>query len=101
MKIEPASRLSEEPLFAALDAGEQAALTLGLHLNADLILMNERKGIRAARQKGLHTLGTIGLLNLAAEQKLLDLSDAFMRLRRTKFYCPEDLMEKLLLRHKS
>lgn len=88
-----------DPLIMALDEGEKAALMLGLQLNADLILIDERKGVAAARQKGLQTTGTIGVLALGAEHQLLDLSDTFTRLRRTNFYCPEELMSKLLLRH--
>lgn len=99
LRIEPATMSADDPLFTALDEGEKAALMLGLHLNADLILIDERKGVAAARQKGLQTTGTIGVLALAAEQRLIDLADAFARLRRTNFYCPEDLMQKLLAKH--
>ncbi len=100
LKIEPVNLVAVDPVIVRLDDGEKAALMLGLHLNADLLLMDERKGIAAARQKGLQALGTVGVLNLAAEQKLVDLSDAFVRLRRTNFHCPEELMEKLLMHHK-
>lgn len=99
LRIEPVTMSVDDPVIMALDEGEKAALMLGLHLNADLLLIDERKGVTVARQKGLQTTGTIGVLALAADNGLLDLYDAFTRLRRTNFYCPEELMAKLLLRH--
>ncbi|MBC7927817.1 MAG: DUF3368 domain-containing protein [Bryobacteraceae bacterium] len=100
LRIEPIMMFAEDPSFAGLDNGEKAALMLGLHLNADLILMDERKGVAAALQKGLQTTGTLGVLTLAADSNLLDLVDAFTQLRQTNFYCPQGLMSKLLDEHR-
>jgi predicted nucleic acid-binding protein len=72
---------------------------LGLHLGADLILIDERKGAAAARRKGLPLTGTLGLLILAAQRQWLDLADAFASLRRTNFHCSEDLLQSLLSRY--
>lgn len=96
LKVEPVTTSSNDPLIMALDEGEKAALMLGLHLNTSLILIDERKGVAAARPKGLQTMGTIGVLNLGSKYKLIDLAGAFARLRQTNFYCPESLMTELL-----
>lgn len=87
---------ADDPVLETLDKGERAALLLGLHLQADLILIDERKGVAAARQKGLESIGTLGILVLAARRDLVDLTDAFTRLRQTGFYCPEKVMAELI-----
>ena len=87
-----------DPAFLALDDGEKAALALGLSLKADLILIDERKGAAVARQKGLQITGTLGVLVLAGRRPLIDLADAFARLRRTSFHCSESIMTGLLAR---
>jgi predicted nucleic acid-binding protein len=43
-----------------LDEGETAAIALAILLNADLVLMDDRKGVIVARGKGLRVTGTLG-----------------------------------------
>jgi predicted nucleic acid-binding protein len=45
-----------------LDAGETQAIVLAIELHADLLLMDERKGTKAARDMGLLTIGVFGVL---------------------------------------
>jgi predicted nucleic acid-binding protein len=79
-----------------LDEGEQAAIALAVALGADLVLIDERHGAAAARGKGLAVTGTIGVLDLAAKQGLVDLREAFDRLKRTTFRYPAEIIEDLL-----
>jgi predicted nucleic acid-binding protein len=58
----------------ALDAGEVGAILLAIELHADLLLMDDREGVIAARSEGFAVTGTLGVLSLAAESRLLDLS---------------------------
>ena len=83
----------------ALDEGERAALTLGLEIKADLILIDERSSAAVARQKGLEITGTLGILVRAAGLNLVSLADSFARLRQTTFHCSEALMDALLADH--
>ncbi|MBV9034384.1 MAG: DUF3368 domain-containing protein [Acidobacteriaceae bacterium] len=94
------TEVTDDPILQVLDEGERAALTLGLRLGADLILMDERKGAAVARRKGLPFTGTLGILILAAERQWLDLADTFARLRQTNFHYSEDLLQSLLLQHR-
>jgi predicted nucleic acid-binding protein len=82
-----------------LDEGETAAIALAISLAADLLLMDERKGVIAARAKGLRVTGTLGVLDLAAERGLVDFAGAIHRLRRTKFRVPETLLDSLMRKH--
>lgn len=67
-----AERAGVEPLLEeALDAGEAAAITLAGLLGADLILIDERKGRAAARERGLEVRGTLGVLVDARRAGLL------------------------------
>ena len=81
-----------------LDAGEAAAISLAVELAADLLLMDDREGVIAARRKGFAVTGTLGVLDLAAERGLLNLGEAFDQLKRTNFRCPQGIMDHLLNR---
>lgn len=82
--------------MAGLDESEKAAVLPGIRLNAELILIYDRKGAEAARRKGLAITGTLGVLALAVRHDLVCLADALARLRRTNFHCPEGLVRRLL-----
>jgi predicted nucleic acid-binding protein len=60
----------------SLDDGEKAALALAASLAADLVLMDDRDGVRIARNKGVRVIGTLRVLQLDARSGLLDLGDA-------------------------
>ena len=48
--------------LARLDPGERQAIQLAKRLRADLLLMDERLGVRLARAQGLAVTGTLGTL---------------------------------------
>jgi predicted nucleic acid-binding protein len=84
-----------------LDAGERAVIDLAIVMDADLILMDDRGGVSVARQKNLAVTGTLGILDLAARQGLLDLTEAFVRLKTTSFYYRQGLLDQILARHRN
>lgn len=61
--------------------------------------MDERKGVRVARDRGLYVTGILGLLELAAQRRHISLADALDRLRRTNFRSPQSLLDLMLLRN--
>lgn len=83
-----------------LDPGELSAITLAEVLGARLLLIDERAGTAAARNRGLETVGTVGLLSRAAEAQLLDLAQAVAALRATNFRYPGTLFDALLEEHR-
>jgi predicted nucleic acid-binding protein len=82
-----------------LDAGERATLTLAARLSADLVLMDDRKGVRVARRKGFDVTGTVGILDFAAQNKLIDIGAAVSRLEATNFRCHRHILDALLAQH--
>jgi predicted nucleic acid-binding protein len=88
-----------EPI-AGLHAGESAAINLALELKADLLLIDEKDGRRAAAARHIPFTGTVGVLELAASRKLLDLEGAFARLKKTDFWIAPELLDERLKLHR-
>jgi predicted nucleic acid-binding protein len=82
--------------LGALDAGEEEAIALAVELHADLILMDDRDGVLVARSKGFRVAGTLGILSMAAERGLVNLAEAFERIKQTSFYYQQEIMDQLL-----
>ena len=79
-----------------LGPGESAAIALALETHADTLLIDERAGTNVAKRRGIRTTGTVAILAMAAERKLVSLPAAFAALRATSFRAPESLMNGLL-----
>ena len=79
-----------------LDPGEAEAILLAEMIGADALLMDDRAGTKAARQRGLTTIGTLGLLNRAAQRSYVDLRSCVDRLNQTTFRMPAWLVRRLL-----
>ena len=93
--VRPSSPFHDASL-EALDAGEGAAIALAIELHADLLLMDDEEGVIAARRKGLEVAGTLGVLSRAAQRHLLNLADAFERVKHTNFRFRQEIMDKFL-----
>jgi predicted nucleic acid-binding protein len=92
-------RQFDQASVEGLDEGETAAIALAISLDADLLLMDDRKGVVVARGKGLRVTGTLGVLDLAAQRGLVNFARAVNRLRRTTFRIPEVLLDSLMKKH--
>ena len=92
-------RQFDQASVEGLDEGETAAIALAISLDADLLLMDDRKGVIVARGKGLRVTGTLGVLDLAAQRGLVNFARAVNRLRRTTFRIPEVLLDSLMKKH--
>jgi predicted nucleic acid-binding protein len=84
--------------LARLGPGEQDAIRLAEELRADLVLMDDEDGRIEAERRALTVVGTLGVLERAAERGLLDLPSALTRLRATNFFVDDALIQEALAR---
>ena len=89
---------SLEPI-PMLHPGEAAAISLALEVHADLLLIDEIDGRRAAAARGIHVAGTIGVIEQAADRGLLDLKEAFTAIKKTDFWISHELLDARLKLH--
>lgn len=82
-----------------LDRGEEAAISLAREVHADALLIDERDGRKAALIRGVAIIGTIGLLEKAATQQLVDLGEVMDRLRQSDFRIDPRLVHDALRRY--
>ena len=80
--------------LSMLDFGEREAIQVAEEIGADLLLMDERAGVRIARGRGMLVTGTLGVLTLAAQRCLLDIDQAITLLEATDFRCKPELFEQ-------
>jgi predicted nucleic acid-binding protein len=81
--------------LAGLDPGEAEAIQLAQEEHADLVLIDERRGVALAKQQGLEVTGTLGVLLQAARRELVDLDTALRRLQATDFRYTPQLFEQV------
>ena len=94
----PVNTVAVNELMLQLDAGESESIVLAEELNADFLLVDERKATKIANDRGLTTIGLLGVILLAkqnnyiASAKLL-LDD--LRLKTT-FHFSDSLYNKII-----
>jgi predicted nucleic acid-binding protein len=95
VEVRPTSPPQDASL-EALDLGEGAAIALAIEIHADLLLMDDEEGVIAARMRGFEVTGTLGVLSRAAQRNLLNLADAFDRVKLTNFRFRQEIMDRFL-----
>ena len=94
VRVSPVNKLEN------LDYGEREAIFLAEELGANAILIDEKDGRREAAKLGFITIGTLSVLDRAAEKGLISFAEAIDRLRKTPFREPKQIVEALLKKHK-
>lgn len=82
--------------LSSLDPGEQAAITLAQTLPADLLIIDERLGRQIAEERGIAIIGTLGILDDAADQGLINLAEVIAQLQQTNFRVSRRIIQALL-----
>ncbi|MGI8989969.1 MAG: DUF3368 domain-containing protein [Bryobacteraceae bacterium] len=88
-------RAPPDPQLAGLDAGEREAIQLAQEVPADLVLIDERRGVKLAQPRGIPVTGTLGVLLQAARRGFVDIDMALPRLQATDFRNTPQLLEHL------
>ncbi|MGI8882647.1 MAG: DUF3368 domain-containing protein [Pyrinomonadaceae bacterium] len=83
-----------------LGAGECEAISLAKEINADLILIDDKKARQAAIERGLTVAGTLNVLELASVKNLIELREVFDKLKQTNFRVSQTLLDEALEREK-
>jgi predicted nucleic acid-binding protein len=81
-----------------LDAGERDAIALAEELGADALLMDEKSGREAALKRSLPVVGTLGILERAAEKNLIDFPATLKALKSKGFFVAPALEQSFLAR---
>ena len=96
--IQPPRRTAH---FPGIHAGESAAIQLAIEHHARLII-DDRKGRDYAERLGIGIVGTVGVLEIAADRGIIpDLAFVHQALRRTSFRVSDDVLNASLARHMS
>jgi predicted nucleic acid-binding protein len=85
--------------FAELGPGEREAISLALEAKVDFLLIDETKGRETAVSHGVRVKGTLGILEEAAERRLVNLPEAVVKLRSTGIFLADDVVQRVLDRH--
>jgi predicted nucleic acid-binding protein len=83
LEVRPSPEI--DPALQQLDSGEREVIALALATGAESVLLDERKGRQAARERGLRVSGTLGVIRFAADVGLITVTDALDRLGKTNF----------------
>ncbi len=81
-----------------LGRGEAEAIAVASQVAADTVLIDERRAAGIVRERGLLVTGTLGVLVVAAEVKMVDLEPSIRRLLATSFRASPALIEDILNR---
>ncbi|MDP9315263.1 MAG: DUF3368 domain-containing protein [Chloroflexota bacterium] len=90
-------RLAVNVLLDELDVGEAETIVLAHELQADWVLMDERKGRRKLTQLGLNKIGTVGILLQAKQRGLIsNLRHELEQLRERGFSIIQAVIDAVL-----
>ena len=92
------SRL-DESLAAELGSGEREAISLALEVHADLLLIDELAGRRAAEARQIEVAGTLAVLLKASLLGHFEFPPVLQRLRQFGFRISRPVEEHMLARY--
>lgn len=99
VELTPLGQAEAARLGRDVDVGEAGVIALALQLDADLVVMDDQAGRRAARRRGLQVIGTAGLLVEAKKAGLVPAVAPFMAIMRDHgLWISDDLVAEVLAR---
>ncbi len=80
-----------------LGKGEEGAIVLAMEQDADLVLLDDLAGRRAAMMQGLNVMGTLGFLKVMHRKgRIKHLRDVLDDLQKNGFWMGADLYRRML-----
>ena len=93
-KTDKSTQKSFEPF---LDEGEASAISLALQEKVPLLIIDELKGRKIAKELGIKYTGTLGVIGAAKITGKIDLVKPIIdKIKATDFRVSEELLEKVL-----
>ncbi len=92
--------LTAAPSLDHLDAGERDAILLAQELSADLLLVDDKQARQTAFDLGINITGTVGILDRAARENMIDLKTVIKKLQKTSFRIADDVVQKIIEENK-
>lgn len=83
--------------YPVLDEGEEKAIILAMELKADLLLIDDLAGRRAAQIHGISVMGTLGFLKVMHKKgRIKNLKSVLDALQKQGFWMGEELYRRML-----
>lgn len=96
--VEVKNRTVVRRLERQLDLGESEAIALSIELHADVLIIDEAKGRKIARQLVSRIIGVLGMLLLAKEKRVIREIAPYIRELRREDFRMSDALVKFALR---
>lgn len=88
--------MTSDDRLKQLDTGEREALLLAESMPADVLLIDETAGRRAAIEREIDIVGTLGVLGVANDIGLINFRQSIERLQTTSMWMSPKLIQNLL-----
>lgn len=81
-----------------LDPGEATSISLAIELTGSLLIIDELKGRRIAKELGIATSGSLGILVIAKNTGIIDsVKTIIEKIKQTNFRLSDNLIQKILI----
>ena len=97
IKVQTIKNIDVLSFLPMLDRGEESAIVLAIEHDADLVLLDDLAGRRAAMMQGLNVMGTLGFLKVMHRKgKIENYKDVLDSLQKHGFWMNADLHNRML-----
>jgi predicted nucleic acid-binding protein len=84
-------------LISFLDTGEATSIALALELSDALLIIDESKGRRVAKELGIQITGSLGIIIAAKEKGIIQsVKPTINKIKETNFRLSDDLLNRIL-----
>ena len=97
IKVQAVKKIEALSFMPMLDRGEESAIILAIEQDADLVLLDDPAGRRAAMMQGLNVMGTLGFLKVMHRKgRIKNFKDVLGGLQKNGFWMGADLYNRML-----